>query len=111
MEKYWLQGFIKRAEERGLDPTQTEALLKQAGPGSILSRLGWAGAGAGSVLGGLALKDFAEDATKTPTQLQLEAILEGSQGMNPDRTQELLASYLEQAAKRDYNRAKDRYNL
>ena len=91
-----------------MSPSQTAALIKQS---NLLSRLGWGAAGAGSVLGGLALQDAVEDLQKTPSQLQLEQLLEQTQGMGEGQAQDLIASYLEQQAKRRYNRAKDIYNL
>lgn len=108
MEQHFLQGFIKRAAERGLSPRQTGVLLKQS---NLLSRLGWGAAGAGSVLGGLALKDAVEDVTKSESQLALERLLENTQGMSSDVADAHIANYLKNLMQRRHDEAKSIYNL
>jgi hypothetical protein len=111
MDEHWLQGFIHRAEERGVAPSVAQSLLKKAGLGGSLKTLGTLGLGGAGALGGLALKDTIEDVQKSDSQVDLGRMLEQTQSMSEGSRDAYIANYLKDLMKRRHDNAKDIYNL
>jgi hypothetical protein len=107
-EEIYIQGFIKRAQDRGLTPEQTQGLLKQAG---LLGKLGLMGLGGAGLYGGLKLHEAIEDTQRTEHQRALEDLLEHSKALPSDEADSYIARYLKDLMKRRHSEAQDIYNL
>jgi hypothetical protein len=110
-EDAYLIGFVKRAQQRGLDERQTATLLKQAGLGSWLPKLGLMGLGGLGLYGAQSGLEAIEDAQMSEHQEALERLLETSKAMPSDKADAYISRYLKNIMKQRHRQAEDIYNL
>jgi hypothetical protein len=110
-EEAYIEGFIKRAQDRGLTLEQAADMAKQAGLGKLLPRLGWMGLGGLGLYGGLNLQEAIEDTQKSEHQRALETMLETSRGMPSDEADAYISRYLKDLMQQRHRQAEDIYNL